>query len=144
MKRNDAKKARIFAEEGFIADTQFAIHNLLEDKKMNRADLAKALDVSEARVSQMFSDEAKNLTLRTIARIFHVLGEEVRISSPRLDQIFYGGDAAFSAAQKEWKKEPNEMMGAVIRSVEAAACTIQLHFNETNDNDVISEEAIAA
>jgi transcriptional regulator with XRE-family HTH domain len=64
----------ISAEEALIVDVQVAIHTLMLDRGLSRADLARELDVSQARVSQMFSDDAKNLTLRTVARILRVLG----------------------------------------------------------------------
>ena len=77
----------ISAEESLIADVQVVIHNLMEDSHVSRADLARALGVSEARVSQMFSDAAPNLTLRTMARIFRALGEECRVTSDRWEDI---------------------------------------------------------
>ncbi len=73
----------ISAEEELIVDVQVAIHTLMLDRGLSRADLARELGVSQARVSQMFSDDAKNLTLRTVAKIFRVLGQECRITCDR-------------------------------------------------------------
>lgn len=87
MRDTIAQDEMTFAEEALIADVQVVIHNLMLDRNVSRADLARALNVSDARVSQMFSDTAPNLTLRTIARIFHVLGEECRFTSDRWDEI---------------------------------------------------------
>ena len=77
----------IAAEEAVIADAQFVIHNLMADAGVSRADLARELGVSDARVTQMFSDDANNLTLRTLARIFRVLGQECRITCDRWDAL---------------------------------------------------------
>lgn len=77
----------IGAEESFIVDVQINIQWLLNDKGMTQADLARALNVSEARVSRLFGDDARNLTLRTIARIFKVMGERCRVTSPRLEEL---------------------------------------------------------
>jgi transcriptional regulator with XRE-family HTH domain len=77
----------IFAEEALVVDVQVAIHTLMLDRGLSRADLARALGVSQARVSQMFSDDANNLTLRTIARIFRVLGQKCRITCDRLEAV---------------------------------------------------------
>jgi transcriptional regulator with XRE-family HTH domain len=77
----------VIAEDALITEVQFAIHNLLEAKGMSRADLARALGVSEARVSQLFSENSRNLTLKTIARIFFVLDEEPQITSPTLHKM---------------------------------------------------------
>jgi transcriptional regulator with XRE-family HTH domain len=79
-------KDMVIAADKLIADTQFAIHNLMEAKDVSRRELARALDVSEPRISQLFHDTT-NLTLRTIARIFHVLGEDARITSRTLDRL---------------------------------------------------------
>jgi len=77
----------ISAEEALIADVQFVIHNLMQDRSLSRADLARELGVSQARVTQMFSDSAKNLTLRTLARVFRVLGQECRVTCDRWDAL---------------------------------------------------------
>lgn len=77
----------IVAEEALVADVQFAIHNLMEKKGVSRSNLATKLGISAARVSQLFQDDAQNLTLRTIARIFAVLGEEAQVTSSTLREI---------------------------------------------------------
>jgi predicted XRE-type DNA-binding protein len=66
--------AAIEAEERFVYETQKAVRNLLKDNDMKASDLARLLRVSEARVSQMLGGEARNLTLRSLARIFHAVG----------------------------------------------------------------------
>lgn len=63
------------AEERFLLLVQARIQELLEDKGLRYRDLAHRLGVSEARVSQMLGDDAVNLTIRTVARIYHQLGE---------------------------------------------------------------------
>lgn len=79
------------AEERFLLLAQTEIQKLLNQKKLRYRDLSKRLGVSEARVSQMFGDEAANLTIRTIARIFHQLGETpVLISRRELDRTLEG------------------------------------------------------
>jgi len=80
----------VIAEDNLIADVQFAIHNLIELKKISRAELARRIGVSEARISQIFEDEPQNLTLRTIAQIFHAVGEEARVTSAALDRVIPG------------------------------------------------------
>jgi DNA-binding Xre family transcriptional regulator len=75
----------IEAEEGFIADVQFYIQALLNEKNVSYANLADLLGISTARVSQMFGDSAKNLTLRTVARIFAALGEECRLTNATVE-----------------------------------------------------------
>lgn len=65
--------AIIEAEERLVYETQKAVRALLKERGLSDAELADALEVTPARVSQMMSGSG-NLTLRTIARIYHVLG----------------------------------------------------------------------
>lgn len=70
-----AEFASGLAEERFLVATQTEMQRLLNDRGLKHAHLAKRLGVSEARVSQMFGDDASNLTIRSIAKVFHQLGE---------------------------------------------------------------------
>jgi predicted transcriptional regulator len=75
----DATEAVIFAEEDFVAELQSIIHCMMADKGVSRSDLAKLLGVSKPRVTQYFAGDGSNLTARTIARIFHALGEQAEV-----------------------------------------------------------------
>lgn len=70
-----ARREERLAEERFLLMAQTEMQRLLNDKELRYRDLSKRLGVSEARVSQMFGDDAANLTLRTIARVFHKLDQ---------------------------------------------------------------------
>lgn len=70
----------IFAEEALVVNAQGLLQELLEEKSMTRADLARAMGVSRARVTQLFSDECKNFTIRLWARALFALGEEAIVS----------------------------------------------------------------
>lgn len=72
-KPEDTEYSVLVAENSFIIDIQFAIEAALDAKSLSQADLAKLLNVSEARVSQIMSGNGKNLQARTIARIAHAL-----------------------------------------------------------------------
>ena len=86
---------RLFEEE-FLLMVQSAIQRLLNEKHLRYRDLSKRLKVSEGRVSQMFGDEAANLTIRTVARIYRQLGETPVLVSARelaaLGPVHGGGD----------------------------------------------------
>lgn len=69
------------AEADFILAVQCEIQKLLNQKGLRARDLSRRLNVTEARISQMFGDQAKNLTLRTIAKIFFHLGETAYITT---------------------------------------------------------------
>lgn len=70
----------IYAEEALVVDAQGILQHLLDERGMSRADLARAMGVSRARVSQLFSDECKNFTIRLWARALFALGEEAVVS----------------------------------------------------------------
>lgn len=72
-----------FREEYFVAEAQAHLSSLMDEKGITRAELARKLGVSRARVTQIFSDEAKNLTLRLLARSFLALGEEPLLFTKR-------------------------------------------------------------
>ncbi len=70
----------VFAEEAFVVDAQSLLYDLMEDKGISRSQLAMAMGVSRARVSQILSDECKNFTVRLFARAMHALGEQPQVS----------------------------------------------------------------
>lgn len=80
-------RSAIYAEEAFVVDVQSFLHRTMEEKNISRTQLAAAMGVSKARISQIFSDECKNFTVRLLARACHALGEEPRISSGTCDRL---------------------------------------------------------
>lgn len=74
---NDYETTR--AEMSFILDLQLAIEAEMECGGHTQAGLAKLLDVSPARVSQMLSGNGSNLGARSIARIAHKLGKRAKV-----------------------------------------------------------------
>jgi len=74
-------------EEGFVVDVQSFLQELMDSRKMSRADLARAMGVSRGRITQIFSDECKNLTVRLLARAVHALGDEPEIDSRTTREI---------------------------------------------------------
>lgn len=134
----------IFAEEALIADVQFVIHNLMADRRLSRADLARELGVSQARVSQMFSDDAKNLTLRTLARIFRVLGQECRITCDRWEALF--GDCAKSEKSGEpapaWQRPAPDFVSMLELGEDLERISEAAYAPVSNDN--LQVNALAA
>lgn len=76
----NAEEEYILAEESFRIDVQVAIHEAMQAKRVNQKELAKRLGLTEARVSQIFSDEC-NVTIRTLAKVFHALGETPKLTT---------------------------------------------------------------
>jgi predicted XRE-type DNA-binding protein len=83
MSNNATEKKAVFAEEGFVVDAQIFLNELMIEKSMSRADLAKAMGVSRARISQLFSDDCTNFTVRLLARAIHAMGEEAVVTHRR-------------------------------------------------------------
>jgi len=76
------------AEAEFIVAVQSEIQRIMNGKGLRARDLSKRLNVSEARVSQMFGEQAKNLTIRTIAKIFYHLEQSpVLTTQCQLDRM---------------------------------------------------------
>lgn len=84
MKMNDiinANEDLATVEEGFVVDVQVFLHEMMVEKQVSRAELARRMGVSRGRVTQIFSDDCKNLTIRLLARATHALGEVPMIDS---------------------------------------------------------------
>ncbi|MEH3036190.1 MAG: XRE family transcriptional regulator [Sphingomonas adhaesiva] len=89
---SDPAREERLAEERLLYMAQTTIQRQLNRQGLKYRDLARKLEVSEARVSQLLGDDALNLTIRTLARVFHRLGEEVVLMPRReldemLDQV---------------------------------------------------------
>lgn len=72
----------IFAVEGLLADVQLSIQEAMLDRGVSRSELARRLACSPANVTQLLSEDA-NLTVQTVARIFHHLGMKCEFRSGR-------------------------------------------------------------
>ena len=76
--QNDGEKED-FAIEALVFSVQLELQKALRDGRLTFAQLAEKLDMTPARVSQIFSSTAPNLTLKTIARIAFAADVELRI-----------------------------------------------------------------
>lgn len=82
----DKREAEVFALENVRADMQYAIVSLMNHLGVSRKELAERLGCTAANISQILSEDG-NPKLDTIARIFHALGDEARITSRILEKI---------------------------------------------------------
>ena len=89
---NAEERDRVFAEEAAVVDVQLLLQELMEHKGWTRADMARAMNVSRARVTQIFSDECTNLTIRVLARAFIALGEELRVGTVSRDFVGHNSE----------------------------------------------------
>jgi len=68
--------ARLYAEESLVIDVLEEICAWMDRQNVTRADLARRLKTSRANVTQMLN--GRNVSLRTLAAVVHVLGGELR------------------------------------------------------------------
>lgn len=91
------------AEAEFIVAVQSEIQRVMNGKGLRARDLSKRLNVSEARISQMFGDQAKNLTIRTIAKLFYHLGESPIITTQcQLESMMALARGDDSSSEQQW------------------------------------------
>lgn len=108
----------------FIVDTQFRIQRLMDARGMNNRQLADALGVSKARISNMFGPQP-NLTLETLAKVFLALGAELpRVTTDRLDMLLADDDQVMPPdhrrASPEWRISA-DTSADIARTAPAAA-----------------------
>lgn len=70
--RQSPERERLYAEEKLIVDVAEEIWAAMERAGRSKAEVAEALDKSKAYVSQVLNG-SRNMTLRTLADISHVL-----------------------------------------------------------------------
>mgnify|MGYP006281445681 CR=1 FL=1 len=68
-----------YRAECLYNDITAQILDCMRERHITRAELAKRMDVSEARVSRMFS-ETQNFTLATVAKLALALGVEIEVT----------------------------------------------------------------
>ena len=71
--------SQLVAEERLILEVTEGIWTILDEKQISKADLAGRLNKSKAYISQLLNGN-RNMTLRTLADIVHVLGANIDIS----------------------------------------------------------------
>jgi transcriptional regulator with XRE-family HTH domain len=75
---DDPEFRRLLAQEEFILEVTEVICGLLEQEKIPRKELADRLGKTKGFVSQLLNG-GRNLTLRTVADILHMLGYKVSL-----------------------------------------------------------------
>jgi transcriptional regulator with XRE-family HTH domain len=87
-------EGEVFTIENLVFSVQIALQRAMNDKGMSNKKLAERLGMTPGRVSQIFSAKGPNLTLKTIGRVIHALGEDfefVRVCDS--EQNLPSGDA---------------------------------------------------
>jgi len=81
----DPEFRRLLSQEELILEVTETLCGLLETEKISRKELADRLGKSKGFVSQLLNG-GRNLTLRTVADILHVLGYKVSLTPQKIRQ----------------------------------------------------------
>lgn len=71
----------IYAIEAMVFSVQLALQKAMNRRGVSNKELSERLGMTPARVSQIFSSNGPNLTIKTIARIAHALGDDFEMVS---------------------------------------------------------------
>jgi transcriptional regulator with XRE-family HTH domain len=82
---NDPEFRKLLAQEELILEVTETICDILENEKISRKELADRLGKSKGFISQLLNG-GRNLTLRTVADILHVLGYKVSLTTQKVIQ----------------------------------------------------------
>ena len=80
---HDPEFRKLLAEEEIILEFTETICDLLEEEKVSRKELAERLGKTKGFVSQLLNG-GRNLTLRTVADILHVLEYKVTLNPEKI------------------------------------------------------------
>jgi plasmid maintenance system antidote protein VapI len=77
--RSTPESEALLAEERLVLSATEMVYEAMERAGVNKQELAEMLDVQPSEVSQRLSGR-RNLTLRTLARMLHVLGKRAELN----------------------------------------------------------------
>jgi transcriptional regulator with XRE-family HTH domain len=107
----DPEFAKLMAQGDLIMEVTETLCELLEKEGVSRKELAERLGKSKGFVSQLLNG-GRNLTLRTLADILHVLGYKVSITSyKQARQRQESNVIEFKTRQSLNKKKPIQSWG---------------------------------
>lgn len=110
---------RLYQQEQAILEVTEQICQLMEEHKVSRVELARRLGKTKGMVSQLL-DGAANMTIRTIADVFTVLGykfeltpislrqdEELPVAFPNVVTLTDTGELVFMSEGHGWEDRPS-------------------------------------
>jgi transcriptional regulator with XRE-family HTH domain len=114
----DPREMRIFQQERLAVEITELMCKTMKEQGVKRSQLARLLDKTKGRVSQILNGET-NLTIRTVADIFTVLGKTLTVSGE--DLFVPKAPLHFISVElvREWSTTPSyryEMDDAVLET----------------------------
>ncbi|MET4259788.1 DNA-binding phage protein [Bradyrhizobium sp. S3.12.5] len=95
----------IEAEENALIDWQFLLQEMMSEKGVTKSQLAELAGISKPRLTQILSSEA-NPTVKSMARLFHALGEQLCVSRKALAAQKPPTSAVNKPSQWQWGEGP--------------------------------------
>jgi transcriptional regulator with XRE-family HTH domain len=138
----------IEAQEDLVIATQYFLHDLMLERGVTRAELARRVGISKARLTQLFKPNA-NPTLRTLAELFHAIGETVRVV-PACEARGYGKGECIWTEEADTDEirvrgfQDREAIAAFLDAERARPSRVAFVETATNDNQYSSLELAAA
>lgn len=120
------EEAEVYAVEELLAETQYCIQSVMGRKKVGRSELAKRLGCSPANVTQMLSEDS-NLTLESIAKIFHALEDKVSVKSEYLKSR--QARVSAEAFDVTWVRKPSYAKEALVSLMKQSIATAAVQSN---------------
>jgi transcriptional regulator with XRE-family HTH domain len=80
----DKRRRRIFEREALAFEASELICRLMEERKINKAELAKRMGASKSHVTQLLSG-SRNMTMHTLAGLSFALGHKIEIKALPLE-----------------------------------------------------------
>lgn len=111
---DDSAYELLVAEEELILHAQMLIQRVLNERGISQKRLAEKLGVGESYVSQMLGTSARNLTLRTIARVMKALDVKATLV---LDDYVEAAVAASASNDDDAKAMVSRMASARFSTV---------------------------
>jgi transcriptional regulator with XRE-family HTH domain len=112
---NDPEFRRILAQEELILEVTEVLCGLLGEEKISKKELAERLGKTKGFISQLLNG-GRNLTLRTVADILHVLGYKVSLKPEKLRRESNVIDILTYRERYVMRKIPNYMWGELKAS----------------------------
>jgi transcriptional regulator with XRE-family HTH domain len=112
---NDPEFRKLLAQEELILEVTETICDILEKEKISRKGLADRLGKTKGFISHLLNG-GRNLTLRTVADILHVLGYKVSLKPQKLRRESNVIDIRTYRDRYVMRKIPNYMWGELKTS----------------------------
>ena len=114
QERDERNYEMMVAEEELILHAQMLIKRAMRERGISQKALAERLGVGASYISQMLGSSARNLTLRTIARVMYVLEQKAAVVIDEYETQETAKSASSSLADLIAGSRPSSVWGNVV------------------------------